>query len=120
MARKNLADMLIDDHATTAHDTSTTVPEVEAPEAPEAASTVVPGRAKAPAKYLQLVRKEARFTDDQLQGLTALTRQLNRTRNGTGERITDNTIIRVAVDLILTDDRLAGTTEHELRKSVGL
>jgi hypothetical protein len=46
---------------------------------------------------------------------------LNRNRGGAGERITQNTLIRVAVALLLsrTGD-LAGTTEEELRRSVGL
>lgn len=72
-------------------------------------------------RYLELVRKEARLSDDQLQALTTLTRQLNKTRRGAGDRITDNTLIRVAVDLMLTQaDKLTGTTEDELRKSLGL
>ena len=72
-------------------------------------------------RYLALTRKEARFTDDQLDELSALTRQLNKTRQGRGERITDNTLIRVAVDLLLQRaDELAGHDENELRQSVGL
>lgn len=72
-------------------------------------------------RYLELTRKEARFTDDQLDELAALTRKLNKTRRGRGERITDNTLIRVAVDLLLqrTDD-LEGHDEASLRHSVGL
>lgn len=72
-------------------------------------------------KYLTLQRKEARLTDEQLDELTSLTRRLNKLRKGAGERITDNTLIRVAVDLLLQDTgRLTGTTEDELRRSVGL
>jgi hypothetical protein len=70
-------------------------------------------------KYLQLERKEVRLRLDQLDELTALTRRLNRARNGKGERITENTLIRVAIDLLLErSDPLAGTTEEELRDSV--
>jgi len=48
-----------------------------------------------------------------------LTRNLNRARRGRGERITDNTLIRVAIDVLLQDaDRLAGATEAELLSSV--
>ena len=37
------------------------------------------------------------------------------------ERITDHTLIRIAVDLLLADPgRLQGSTEAELRNSVGL
>lgn len=72
-------------------------------------------------KYLTLVRKEARLREDQLDNLTSLTRALNRKRRGTGERITENTLIRIAVDLLLNkSDELKGFTEQELKKSVSL
>lgn len=72
-------------------------------------------------KYLKLVRKEARLREDQLDSLTSLTRSLNRKRKGSGERITENTLIRIAVDLLMNQsDELKGTTEQELRKSVSL
>jgi hypothetical protein len=72
-------------------------------------------------KYLKLVRKEARLREDQLDSLTSLTRSLNRQRKGSGERITENTLIRVAVDLLMNQsDELKGTTEQELKKSVSL
>ncbi len=72
-------------------------------------------------KYLTLVRKEARLREDQLDNLTRLTRALNRKRKGTGERITENTLIRIAVDLLLNkSDELKGFTEQELRESVSL
>ena len=64
-------------------------------------------------KYLTLVRKEARLREDQLDNLTRLTRALNRKRRGAGERITENTLIRVAVDLLLNkSDELKGFTEQ--------
>lgn len=69
--------------------------------------------------YLELTRKEARFRQDQLNDLTTLTRQLNRRRGSTGERITDNTLIRVAVDMMLkVADTLDGATESELLDAV--
>ena len=72
-------------------------------------------------KYLTLVRKEARLREDQLENLTSLTRSLNRRRRGTGERITENTLIRVAVDLLLNkSDELKGITEQDLLASMGL
>ena len=72
-------------------------------------------------KYLTLVRKEARLREDQLDNLTSLTRSLNRKRRGTGERITENTLIRVAIDLLLNQsDELKGSTEQELLASMGL
>jgi len=51
--------------------------------------------------YLTYVRKECRLRPDQLDALTALARRLNRERKGKGERITENTLIRWAVDLLL-------------------
>lgn len=69
--------------------------------------------------YASLDRKETRLRTEQVNSLAVLTRRLNRDRRGTGERLTDNTLIRVAVDLLLRDaDRLAGTTEAELLRSM--
>ncbi|MGI0483499.1 hypothetical protein ACN4EE_22295 [Geminocystis sp. CENA526] len=72
-------------------------------------------------KYLTLVRKEARLTEAQLDDLTLLVRKLNRSRHGKGERITENTLIRLAIDLLLQrGDSLIGATEKDLRQSLGL
>lgn len=72
-------------------------------------------------RYLQLERKETRLTLDQLNALSLLARGLNKKRRGTGERLTENTLIRIAVDLLLAQsDSIAGTTETELRKSLNL
>jgi hypothetical protein len=77
-------------------------------------------------KYLKLKRREARVYAEQADELTLLTRRLNTARRlpdgtTTGERITDNTLLRLAIDLLLarTDD-LKGTTEEELAASLGL
>ncbi len=51
--------------------------------------------------YLTYVRKECRLRPDQLDALTALARKLNREQRKKGERITENTLIRWAVDLLL-------------------
>jgi len=70
-------------------------------------------------KWQRLERKELRLRADQLDELARLRRALNRQRGGEGERITENTLIRVAVDVLLgRAGRLRGTTEDELRKSV--
>lgn len=83
-------------------------------------SAITSSQTEAP-RYLTLQRKEARLTDDQLDALTLLTRRLNKRGRSKDERITDNTLIRVAVDLLLARaDDLAGTTEAELRNSVSL
>ena len=72
-------------------------------------------------RFDELERKEARVRLDQYEALQAFSRQLNRSRNRRGERITENTLIRVAIDLLLSRrDQVTGTTEAELRASVGL
>lgn len=75
---------------------------------------------EAPPRYLQLVRKESRLRMDQVDALAVLTRQLGRRRTSRGgERLTDNTLIRVAVDLLLERaDQLRGNTEDELLGSL--
>lgn len=73
------------------------------------------------AGYLSFERKETRLRADQYSTLTLESRRLNRAKGTGGERITENTLIRVAIDLLLAKaDQLAGATEAELRKSVGL
>jgi hypothetical protein len=72
-------------------------------------------------KYLRLERKELLIWPDQITNLSILARVLNRNRGGAGERITTNTLIRVAVALLLSRSQdLVGTTEEELRRSLGL
>ncbi|MFC8041663.1 hypothetical protein ACFUOZ_20110 [Paenarthrobacter sp. NPDC057355] len=73
-------------------------------------------------RFADFERKEARLRQDQLDALDALARKIKRARKpGAGERITDNTLIRVAVDLLLArQDELRGSTEDELRTSVSL
>lgn len=92
-----------------------------APAARPKAVTAPKKSAQASVGFLDLQRKEARLTDDQANQLSIETRRLNKIRAGAGERITDNTLIRVAVDLLLSRSaELRGITENELRKSVGL
>lgn len=72
-------------------------------------------------RYDEYERKETRLRPDQYEELSSTSRRLNRSRNRDGERITENTLIRVAIDLLLDrQDDLAGKTEAEIRKSVGL
>lgn len=70
-------------------------------------------------RYLQLVRKECRIRQDQADQLEQQARRLNRARQRrdgtTGERITSNTLIRIAIDLLLQNaDTLRGDTEDQL------
>jgi hypothetical protein len=72
-------------------------------------------------RYLQLERKDVRMRFDQLDSLTNLSRRLNKQRRGRGERITENTLVRVAIDLLMNQtDELGGFTEDELRRSLGV
>ncbi|MDX2692168.1 hypothetical protein [Streptomyces ipomoeae] len=71
-------------------------------------------------KWQTLERKEARLRKDQLTDLADLRRYLSSRRRDRSEIITDNTLIRVAVDLLLKGHahRLHGDTEEDLLRSV--
>lgn len=70
-------------------------------------------------KFARLTPKDARVRADQDAALTALVKTLMRRRRVKAERITENTLIRVAIDLLLAHaDQLRGSTEDELRESV--
>lgn len=100
------------------------------PVATEHAKTPTGQRGKRPPKpapgdyqrFNDLERKETRLRVDQYDKLTELRRELNRQRSqGEGERITENTLIRIGIDMIIAQaDNLHGVTEKELRKSIGL
>jgi len=70
--------------------------------------------------YLRLTRKEVRFRDEQMEGLHRVARRLSKARRGMkGDRITDNTLVRVAVELLLQHgDDLAGHDEATLLESL--
>ena len=95
----------------------------EAASAPQTGSSVIPDSVSTTGegpRYLQLTRKEVRFRDDHLEALDKLARRLQRARRGhTGERITENTLVRVAVAALLQRaDDLTGKTEAELLESL--
>jgi hypothetical protein len=80
------------------------------PEQPQTASE---------ASYLDFIRKDTRLREDQLDRLTREARRLNRAKRNTGVRITDNTLIRIAVDLLLDRiDTALGDDEAALRRSL--
>jgi hypothetical protein len=85
----------------------------------EAATPGVPPRVP---KYLALERKEARLRGDQVDSLASLARRVNRQKPSRGgERITENTLIRVAVDWLLSqEDYVGGSTEEEIRRGLGV
>ena len=72
-----------------------------------------------PAPFARLTRKETRVREDQYAALSTLSRRLMRQRVRKEERITENTLIRIAIDLLLAhSDALRGSTEAELRDTV--
>jgi hypothetical protein len=74
-----------------------------------------------PARYQTFVRSEARLRPDQADALTVLRRRVAAARTDKSERITDNTLLRIAVDLLLKHGALLrGNTEAEMRKSLGI
>ncbi|WP_412074611.1 hypothetical protein ACLF6K_00025 [Streptomyces xanthophaeus] len=82
---------------------------------PASAATEIPEQQ---ARWATLDRKEARLRRDQLRSLATLRRQVARARQERDEIITDNTLIRVAIDLLLHHaDKLSGDTEEQLLKS---
>lgn len=79
-------------------------------------------RAAGGAMYARLEAKEARLRPDQRDELGVLARRLERARQQARrehatERITDNTLIRVAIDVLL-EAGVEGLTESELRESL--
>lgn len=117
--KKGLADLL---PSMTAPPEVTSAPAPEKPKsAPRAESKPSKAKATVPPAYMTLLRKEARLREEQVDALTVAARELNRAKPAGGERITENTLIRVAVDLLLSQGKkLEGSTETEIRKSVGL
>jgi hypothetical protein len=102
-------------------------PEPTNSEGPRATRTAsIPDRAQQQsasegARFTDFERKETRLRTDQQNALTEHARRLNRAKGVGGQRITDNTLIRVAIDLLLSRaDKLAGHDEAELRKSLGV
>jgi hypothetical protein len=73
-------------------------------------------------KYLALTRKEARLRGDQVDTLASLARRVNRQKaTRGGERITENTLIRVAVDWLLSQEAyVGGSSEEEIRRGLGV
>lgn len=77
--------------------------------------------AEAKADVRSLARKDTRLREEQISDLTAHARRLNKAKTSPAPRITENTLIRVAIDLLLSRaGDLGGNTEAELRNSVGL
>ena len=95
-------------------------PEPTRPQLPTGA-TAADVRASTGPRYQRFVPKQARLREDQLGDLDRIARSLNRYRETRTERITSNTLIRVAIDALLArSGELEGDTEAQLRTSLGL
>jgi len=69
--------------------------------------------------YLTFERKETRLRPDQYADLIVHARRLNKAKGTGGERITENTLIRIAIDLLMPHlGQAAGHDEAEIRNSV--
>lgn len=113
MAKRNLADLVREEKSDAGRERRTLTPTGRFAEDGEAEQSV------AVPKYMTLLRKEARLREDQTLALARLARQLNRQKRKKGERITENTLIRVAVDLLLTQEgQIWGATEEEIREAL--
>ena len=96
-------------------------PEVAPEPDAEAEEEEVPAVTVPSTGYLSYERKETRLREDQYADLTLTSRRLNRAKGPGGERITENTLIRVAIDMLLAKKAdLRGVDEAALRKSMGL
>jgi RNA polymerase-interacting CarD/CdnL/TRCF family regulator len=114
MARRNLADLVREERSDPRREGHESTPSARFTEEDQTEQQ----RAAVP-KYLTLLRKEARLREDQTLALARLARQLNRQKRKRGERITENTLIRVAVDLLLSqEDQIRGATEEEIREAL--
>lgn len=72
-------------------------------------------------KWKKLESKDVRFRSDQLTELEQLRRRVAAARDDKTERFTTNTLVRVAVDLLLSRaDDLEGDTEDALRESLDI
>lgn len=98
---------------------SAEVPHSETAEVRESESSEVPkDRTTGAPKFATLERKDVRLRDDQVEQLRSLAKRLSRARTDRSERITENTLVRVAVDMLFArGDALRGDTEEQLRKS---
>ena len=135
MARQSLGDLLgnLDDKPTPAA-VIADAPEAEplaAAEVLEVLAKPLEGRAPRPTPtltghdngelptYLRLVRKETRLREDQQNQLTLEARRLNRAKAAGTPRITDNTLIRIAIDLLLARvAQASGDDESSILRSL--
>lgn len=90
---------------------SPTRPSTSSPSAPQSGN----------ARWTTFERKETRLRPDQLEWLEQTRKALNERRGvGVGERLTDNTLIRLAIDVLRArENDLDGSTEEQLARNLG-
>jgi len=89
------------------------------PVVPKSRTSALPQVATTGPRYLRLARKDVRLREDQIEALDAAARRLSRNRVDKSERITPNTLVRLAVDLLIPRlDGLEGDTEEALLQSL--
>jgi len=72
-------------------------------------------------KWLTFERKETRIRADQIEFLESVRIRLNSQRGRSGERLTDNTFVRIAIDLLMErESELRGVTESQIRSNLGI
>ena len=122
MARANLGDLLgkVGDGSATSG-----TPDPAPPDNPPATRRALTSPVEVPTqpnegpRFLKFVRKDTRIREDQQAALTIQARRLNRAKGSGGSRITENSLIRVAIDLLLDRiDLAAGADEDAIRASV--
>jgi len=124
MPRTNLSDLLDSGHTLLVPEVPSEPHRRDEPERgePIASPARVPRSRRTGAAgpaYLEFERKETRLRVDQLRELTEHARRLNRAKGAGGPRITENTLIRIAVNLLLADiDRADGSSEERIRRSL--
>ena len=133
MPRKNLSDLLSTVEvpitaAAASAETAVTAAEppvrTASPTAPPRSLSTAPAVRAKPVEtegppYLALVRKETRLREDQQNLLTLHARRLNRVKPRGAPRITDNSLIRIAIDLLLARiEEAAGGDEASILKSL--
>lgn len=96
------------------------VPDSPPSEVPKSSTAEPPDDGSARPRYLRLERKDVLFESAQVVGLYMAVRRLQHARRKKpGERITENTLVRVAARVLLDHaDALSGITEDELTASL--
>jgi hypothetical protein len=70
-------------------------------------------------RYKTFERTDARLRPDQVAAIGALRKRVAANRTDKSERITDNTMLRLAVDLLLAHaDDIQGNTEEDMRRAL--